>query len=210
MIAARIPVAAVAGVFCTLAVFLGLWRLVGVPLDVPAKERAVEIEFTRQIIETPVRPPKPRTKPEREPQPKAVDPPRVGPGDDARVVNVRPDWIRVSGPSRIGLTTGGGMPMGVDRDVTPLVRIKPVYPPPAEARGIEGWVRVQFDVTAGGTVRDAIVVASEPRGTFDAAALEAIARWRYNPRVVSGVTVERAGLQTLVRFELEGRAGSSF
>jgi len=88
------------------------------------------------------------------------------------------------------------------------VRVDPVYPPRLEARGIEGSVHVQFNVTAAGTVRDAIVVASEPRGTFDAAALEAIARWRYNPRIVNGTAVERVGLQTLVRFELEDRAGS--
>ena len=34
MLAARIPFAAIAGVLCSLAVFLGLWRLVGVPMDV--------------------------------------------------------------------------------------------------------------------------------------------------------------------------------
>ena len=44
-------------------------------------------------------------------------------------------------------------------------------------------MRVQFSVTAVGTVRDAVVVASEPGTIFDDAALKAIARWRYNPRV---------------------------
>jgi protein TonB len=62
---------------------------------------------------------------------------------------------------------------------------------------------VQFSVTAAGTVRDAAVVASEPGTLFDEAALKAIARWRYNPRVVDGMAVERVGLQTVIRFELE-------
>jgi protein TonB len=204
MVAARIPFAAVAGVLCSLAVFFGLWRLVGVPLDIVAKATPFVIDFTPQLIDTPVKPKELRTKPEREPPPKTVDPPPVGPRGDERVVRVRPDLIHISGPSGVGLTRGGGgLPMGVDRDVTPLVRVDPVYPPSLEARGIEGSVRVQFDVTAAGTVRNAIVVASEPRGTFDEPALEAIARWRYNPRIVNGTAVERVGLQTLIRFTLK-------
>jgi protein TonB len=92
---------------------------------------------------------------------------------------------------------------GVDGDVIPLVRVTPEYPPNAALRGTEGFVRVRFSVTTAGTVRDAVVVASEPGTIFDDAALQAIARWRYNPRVVDGVAVERVGLETLLRFELE-------
>jgi protein TonB len=72
-----------------------------------------------------------------------------------------------------------------------------------DARGIEGWVEVRFTVTAIGAVRDAVVVASEPGTTFDAAALQAIARWRYNPRIEQGEAVERSGMQIVIRFELE-------
>jgi protein TonB len=87
--------------------------------------------------------------------------------------------------------------------VVPLVRATPDYPPRAAADGTEGWVQVQFTVTAAGTVRDAEVVASEPGTIFDAAALKAIARWRYNPKVEDGETVERVGLQTVIRFQLD-------
>ena len=92
---------------------------------------------------------------------------------------------------------------GVDGDVIPRIRVNPDYPPAAITRNIEGWVQVRFTVTAIGTVRDAIIVASEPGTIFDDAALKAIARWRYNPRVESGEAVERVGLQTIIRFELE-------
>jgi protein TonB len=98
----------------------------------------------------------------------------------------------------------GGIQMGVDRDVMPLVRVDPVYPPREQTRGRQGWVRVQFDVTRAGTVRNAIVVAAEPRDAFEEAALEAVARWRYNPRIVKGVAVDRVGLQTLFHFTLDG------
>jgi protein TonB len=93
--------------------------------------------------------------------------------------------------------------LGLDGDVTPLVRPNPDYPPRAIAGQIEGWVQVQFSVTVAGTVRDAVVVASEPGTIFDEAALKAIARWRYNPRVVDGAAVERVGLQALIRFTLD-------
>ena len=83
------------------------------------------------------------------------------------------------------------------------MRSDPDYPPGPLASGTEGWVQVQFSVTATGSVRDAVVVASEPRTIFDDAALKAIARWRYNPRVEDGVAVERVGLQTIIRFEIE-------
>lgn len=203
MVAARIPFAAVAGVLCSLGLFLGLWRLVGAPLDTFDKVALPDIDFTRQIVDTPVQPKPRRTRPEREPSPEAIDPPGVRPGENPTVGNVRPDFIRVGGPSFTGLTRGGGAAMGVDRDVTPLIRVDPVYPPSLEGRGIEGSVRVQFDVTPAGTVRNVIVVASEPRGAFDEAALEAIARWRYNPRIVNGAAVERVGLQTLIRFTIQ-------
>ena len=62
---------------------------------------------------------------------------------------------------------------------------------------------VRFTVTAIGTVRDAVVVESEPGTVFDDAALKTIARWRYNPRVENGEVIERAGLQTMIRFALE-------
>ena len=87
--------------------------------------------------------------------------------------------------------------------MVPLVRVNPDYPPARDPAGTEGWVQVRFSVTAIGTVRDAVVVASEPGTIFDEAALKAIARWRYNPRVENGEAVERVGLQTIIRFELE-------
>lgn len=203
MIAARIPVAVVAGVLCTLAVFFSLWQLVGQPLEIIARPVGPLIDYTPKRVVTPIvivdpvemlihEPPRPR-----------LTIPGLGLDTiDESAVRVRPDLFRASVPTQIR-GARGGMPMGVDHDVTPLVRVNPEYPPRELTRGVEGSVRVQFDVTAAGTVRNSIVVASEPRGVFDEAALEAIARWRYNPRIASGAAVERVGLQTLIRFTLE-------
>jgi protein TonB len=92
---------------------------------------------------------------------------------------------------------------GSDQDVLPLVRIAPDYPARAAARGIEGWVIVQFTITPTGSVRDPVVVEAMPKNVFDDAALKAIARWRYNPKVEGGVAVERVGVRTIIRFVLE-------
>jgi protein TonB len=81
--------------------------------------------------------------------------------------------------------------------------VAPDYPARAQTQGVEGWVQIQFAVTAAGTVRDPVVVAAAPRGVFEDAALKAIVRWRYNPRIDGGVAVERVGLQTVIRFELQ-------
>ena len=94
------------------------------------------------------------------------------------------------------------MSAGSDRDIIPLVRIVPDYPPRALSRGLEGWVIVQFTITATGTVKDAKVVESSS-SIFEKAALKAILRWRYNPKVEEGVAVERRGVQTKLVFQLE-------
>jgi protein TonB len=110
--------------------------------------------------------------------------------------------IDFSGPPRGPTLPGRFMSGGTDQDAIPRVRIPPAYPARAEIRGIEGWVRVQFTITETGSVKDAHVVAADPARVFDDAALSAIARWRYNPRVVNGEPVERVGMQTMIEFTL--------
>jgi protein TonB len=79
---------------------------------------------------------------------------------------------------------------------------EPVYPLGAWRARIEGWVQVEYTVTAQGATRDVEVVAAEPRGVFEAAATEAVARWRFRPRVVNGQPVAQRSAVTL-RFNVE-------
>jgi protein TonB len=196
MVAIRIPFSALGGTLFSAALFLGLWQLVDVQL--PAFERIVVVtpEFTRVRPDSPVQP-RIREKPVRPPPEPTVIPPK-GPGETTTGVTIAPPE-----PTTIVRPKQQGLELGVDRDTIPLVRINPDYPPRAQLNGTEGWVQVRFTVTAAGTVRDAVVVASEPGSTFDEAALEAIARWRYNPRIEQGQAVERVGLQTMFRFTLQ-------
>ena len=197
MVAIRGPFSALGGVLLAAMLFLGLAQLVSVPFDVPQLTIATPVLFTPQRIEEPVQttrdPP-----PEREPPIQQPDAPRIGTGGGGV------ELVRYIPPKIEPVQRGGGLALsGVDGDVIPRIRVNPDYPPGAITKGTEGWVQVRFTVTAIGTVRDAVIVASEPDTIFDDAALKAIARWRYNPRVENGEAVERVGLQTMIRFELE-------
>ncbi|MEO8467447.1 MAG: energy transducer TonB [Gammaproteobacteria bacterium] len=195
----RVPFSVVAGLLFSSAVFLALYQLVSGPLNIGDPIKATVIEFTKQTVDTPVAN-KRDHKIERPPPPVVPKPQQtnviVDGGAFGPTVFVRAK-IELP-PSRQNV--GGG---GTDRDIIPIVRVPPDYPARAQARGIEGWVQIQFAVTPTGTVREPVVVAAEPQGIFEDAALKAIARWRYNPRIDGGVAVERVGLQTVIRFELE-------
>jgi TonB family protein len=77
----------------------------------------------------------------------------------------------------------------------------PNYPVRAREREIEGWVDLEFTVTKDGATSDAVVRGAEPAGVFDRAALDAVKRWRYEPRVVGGSVVEQR-VETRLRFRL--------
>ena len=73
-------------------------------------------------------------------------------------------------------------------------------------QGVGGYVDVEFTVSSAGTVKDARVIGAEPRSVFEEAALRAVRRWRYNPKIENGVAVERLGVQTRFRFDPNRRS----
>ena len=199
MHALRIPVAVILGGLFTSSMFWLLWSLVGTAFDVGDRSEATRIEFSRMRRDTEVAT-KRDEKIERERPPPTPETPRMAfsaGGIDNNVAQLTPIVDARGAMSRMSMSAGS------DRDVIPLVRINPDYPPRALSRGLEGWVQVQFTITPTGTVANAVVVNAEPKNIFDDAALKAIARWRYNPKVEGGVAVERVGVQTIIRFQLE-------
>ena len=88
------------------------------------------------------------------------------------------------------------------RALEPIATPEPVYPPEAFRAGIEGWAEVDFTVNERGVTRDIVVVASEPRGVFDAAAVAAVADWKYRPRIVNGRPLPERSTVTL-RFNVD-------
>jgi TonB family protein len=105
-------------------------------------------------------------------------------------------------PIAIGMLQGGTALAQGDRDVIPLVRIAPDYPPEAVQQGLEGHVVLEFTITAEGATKDISVVESSTP-IFEQAAITAVSRWRYSPRVVDGAGVESPGIHTVIRFALD-------
>lgn len=79
-----------------------------------------------------------------------------------------------------GVAQGGGM--GIGGLLMPLQRIEPTYPYRAQQAGIEGDVTLKFAVDPEGLVQNVVVVSAKPRGQFERAAIQALRKWRYQPR----------------------------
>jgi protein TonB len=99
---------------------------------------------------------------------------------------------------------GSGEPPPVVAPAQLTRRVAPDYPQAAVRQGIEGFAEVRFTVTAKGTVSDVSIVESTPPDIFDRAAIDAVRRWRYEPRTVDGQPTETQ-LQVKLQFKLDSR-----
>lgn len=143
---------------------------------------------------------------ERNPPRKPPDP--VAPPPPPNVVR---DHFTGAGTSGVEITpprlddpqgpAAGGLS---DGEALPVVKVRPVYPSRAQQQGIEGYVLVEFTIDELGRVVDVHVVEAKPRGSFERAALKAVERFRYKPRVVNGQAMPVSGVRHLVSFELDG------
>lgn len=140
--------------------------------------------------------------PEKPPKPPET-PPETPPQD---MDNINPDTPTISIAAPDVQTAGdiggpGGMNIA-EGDYLPIVRVAPVYPARALSRGLEGFVDLEFTVTTAGTVKDPIVLQSTSK-LFERAAIRAVLKFKYKPRVVDGVPVEVPGVKTRISFMLE-------
>ncbi|WP_095497365.1 energy transducer TonB [Paraferrimonas haliotis] len=88
---------------------------------------------------------------------------------------------------------------------TPLVRIEPRYPIPAAREKIQGWVQLGFSIDIDGSVSDIFVVAAEPQGVFEQAAISALQKWRYQPEYSDGKAIKQKGKVVQLDFRLSSR-----
>jgi TonB family protein len=72
-----------------------------------------------------------------------------------------------------------------------LEYVEPKFPAATRNRGMQGWVELEFTVRPDGSTADILVTNSNPRRTFDAAARNAIAQWRYKPVMREGKPVDQ-------------------
>ncbi len=196
----RLLLSAGLGLLTTFGLFWVMQALIGVSGELKEGRPRLSIEFVRLRRDTTPemkkREPPKREKPEQPPPPPEMNLAKaINPSEALGAIVPMVDTASAL-EEATSLGTGGG-----DRDVVPLVRVDPEYPPRARQRGIEGYVVIEFTIGKAGTVQDPKVIAASPPSVFDRSALRAVRRWRYNPKFENGVAVERPGMKVRFTFK---------
>ncbi|MDE0885127.1 MAG: energy transducer TonB [Myxococcota bacterium] len=132
-----------------------------------------------------------RELPKKEQPPEPPPPPKL---QMSKTDAPDPNAMAIAAPDlSAGPDLGSGPSLGApsDSDSVPLVRVPPQYPIRAAERGIEGWVVLRFTITATGTVENPEVIDAKPKRIFDRAAIRALKKWKYRPRIVDGQSIAR-------------------
>ena len=113
--------------------------------------------------------------------------------------------VSAPAPVQADMNLGGfGFGSG-DGEYLPIVKVAPIYPRRAAARGITGTCLVTYTVTTLGTVKDVAVVDGYcEEELFRKPSIEAAYRFKYKPRVINGEAIEVLEVYNLFHFELEG------
>ncbi|MDX1694912.1 MAG: TonB family protein [Ketobacteraceae bacterium] len=190
----------VGAMIITFALFMTMQGFLATGYDVSASHDYQTVNFIRvkqdEAIKTrefkPEKPDEPLPEPETlELESKAFEAP-VSKYDISNV-SVKPSF---------NISPGSGFGSG-DGDFLPMVKVPPQYPRRALRNGVEGYVVVSFTVTTDGSVRDPKIVEARPEGAFEQAAINAVLKFKYKPRVIGGQAVEVQGVQNKFTFRLK-------
>jgi protein TonB len=137
----------------------------------------------------------------------AATPPRTTEAAVARPDTVAASSARLSTPEPASRASSAGAapgttPAPASFSATDFKRtryVAPVYPAQALSRGQSGEVRVRLTVDGSGRVSDVQVLSAAPAGVFDQAATNAVRKWRFEPIVRNGRSVE-ASVTTTISF----------
>ncbi|WEK81668.1 energy transducer TonB [Vibrio alginolyticus] len=89
-----------------------------------------------------------------------------------------------------------------NQQALPLYRVDPRYPSKALKRRVEGYVIMRFTIDATGRPKDIEVIEAEPERMFEREAIRALKKWKYQPKVEDGVSIEQFGQTAKVEFKL--------
>jgi len=191
------------GLIVTLGLFWVMQIMIRSHGGLPEKGGLNMIEFVRLNRDTDLRR-RSRALPQKPPPKKKPSPPKMSRAQTAPRQKMRIDMpnldvlvnARIAGSLVDGLQIGG-FSGALSTGLVPAFRVPPQYPLRAANRGIEGWVRVEFMINQQGRVVDPVVVDSYPSSIFNRAAIRAISRWKFKPKVVAGMVVEQRAVQVM-------------
>ncbi|PFG57699.1 outer membrane transport energization protein TonB [Vibrio sp. ES.051] len=109
-------------------------------------------------------------------------------------LNTALDGIAISAPNLKGT-------MG-NQQALPLYRVDPRYPSKALKRRVEGYVIMRFTIDATGRPKDIEVIEAKPKRMFEREAIRALKKWKYQPKVEDGVSIEQFGQTVKLEFKL--------
>ncbi|GAB4150832.1 MAG: energy transducer TonB [Sphingomonadales bacterium] len=199
----RLPIAILSALAITFLLYFGMNMLIlttGKEQDEQQSFKIIDTRIPPKQSELDIKdrkPPKPK-EPEKPPEPPKFDQmASAKPSASATDMNFEFEGASLDG--------GISFEAASDRDVLPIVRVEPIYPSRAMSRGIEGYVILEFTVLASGAVDEEsiIVLEGDPEGMFDSAAMRAVRKWKYRPKVVAGKPVPQYGIRTKLTFQLE-------
>lgn len=190
----------IAAAAITFTLFWIMQALVGVAGEMLEESKSLSVDFVRLKRDT-----QPEIKKREIPDRKIPDQPPPPPqmnfsqnlNPDEAIIGIAPMFEASLELADVGFGAGGS-----DRDVVPLVRVEPQYPMSAKSRGVEGWVELMFTITKAGTVTDIVITAANPGTIFNRSAVQAVSKWKYNPKVENGSAVNRPGVRQRIKFQL--------
>lgn len=196
----RVAFSTVVGAFVTVSLLWVMQYLIVTGVTAFSEERTFRfVDFVRVQRDERIETRDDRV--ERPPEPQA--PPPMQPDRQMDDLDSSAIAVGVSAPRVSHDVSLGRDGFFSDGEYMPIVQVAPQYPRRAAERGLEGYVVLEFTVTRQGTVRDPMVVESSS-SIFDRAAVDAVLRFRYRPRVIDGEPVEVPGVRFRITFNLEG------
>ena len=192
----RFSVAGVLGIAVTLTLFLMMQSLLGNQKNYRSTDTAninfgFVKDFKEPVVSDPIKKPIPEhKKAEQPPAAPALSLSNNNSDSDIYLpqgIKPNPDWKTLTEIPMNPIGLGGGDPMG--QGGTLKAGIAPMYPPALLQRQVEGWVEVLITVNEMGRVSDIEVLANKPNRAFNNAALKAVRKWTFHPKMVDGKAV---------------------
>ena len=190
---ARFPLAMVMGLVITTGMFTVLRNLTNAAFTAQTL-KATQITFTRPKNDTETASRRQEERPVRTEVPQEPMMPQLVMDNSKAVPNVIAMAPMIDMKSAL---KSAGSSMGLENGITAMVRFPPSYPRTAKVAKIEGYVTMEVVVNPDGTVADIRVVDAAPPRLFDMAAVDAMRRWKFQPKVVNGAPVSQRAQQTI-------------